>query len=324
VRLAVSEGSLALAPGRGLGEAALSATVEVDAEDLAPLARAWLAEAALAGTLKGRFKLGGTAERLMATGEVTLPRLTLRRTDTACPPPPERSLALADVRAPVAWATGRLTSQPLRLRAAGGTLQAETALALAGPGPWLALRNVQVKGVEMAALLVDYLCQGYAVTGPLDLSGEATMSHDWRRTLGGSARLRIGPGRVVGGEALAVLGEVARLAGLAAPLLDPHGAAPTLATPLAFEAITATLRIAGGVVRTDDLLYRSRALTVSAVGTYRLADTRVDMDLTLGEGRTQVKARVVGTLTPRSLRIVPTVVVPDAGGVRRFLERLWR
>ena len=60
-------------------------------------------------------------------------------------------------------------------------------------------------------LLVDFLCQGYAVTGPLDLIGQtsARLSEMWT-TLNGVGQLRLGPGKVVGPQALALLNNVVR------------------------------------------------------------------------------------------------------------------
>src|SRR3972149_1833113 len=113
----------------------------------------------------------------------------------------------------------------------------------------LTLRGISVKGVQLSLLLVDYLCLGYAVSGPLDLTGEALLrpADPWR-TLGGAGQLQIGRGKVVGAGARRVLREVAALAGVLTPLLagekEPHPGD----SPLDFDAITATYRIAGGVV----------------------------------------------------------------------------
>ena len=60
------------------------------------------------------------------------------------------------------------------------------------------LRDIQVKGVQLEPVLVDYLCQRNAVTGPLDLTGEMSLRlPEAMPTLAGSGRLSIGAGRVV-------------------------------------------------------------------------------------------------------------------------------
>ncbi len=57
------------------------------------------------------------------------------------------------------------------------------------------LRDITVKGVQLEPVLVDYLCQRNAVTGPLDLTGQATLQPPQAlATLNGSGRLHIGAG----------------------------------------------------------------------------------------------------------------------------------
>ena len=40
----------------------------------------------------------------------------------------------------------------------------------------VSLKDVALKGVELGPLLVDYLCQPYAVTGPLEHQGNVAFS----------------------------------------------------------------------------------------------------------------------------------------------------
>src|SRR5215468_8618432 len=79
------------------------------------------------------------------------------------------------------------------------------------------IKNIAAKGVELGPLLVDFWCQPYAVTGPLDWSGEARLllSDPWR-TVNGSGRLRVGRGKVMGREVVTLIREVLVLAGAAA------------------------------------------------------------------------------------------------------------
>ncbi|OGK81889.1 MAG: hypothetical protein A2X52_21405 [Candidatus Rokubacteria bacterium GWC2_70_16] len=329
IRLRIAEGTLALGAGRPLAEAPLRARVDIEARDVAALAAALLASPALAGPVKGRLELGGTASQPAATGELRFERLALSEQRPQCPPPTRRMLALQDLRVPVALAPARLESRPLQAQVAGGSLSmsvtADLQTAPVAAIKTLTLRGISVKGVQLSLLLVDYLCLGYAVSGPLDLTGEALLrpADPWR-TLGGAGQLQIGRGKVVGVGALRVLREVAALAGVLTPLLagekEPHPGD----SPLDFDAITATYRIAGGVVSTDDLLYRSGAMTLAGAGTYGLLDGRVDMAVTLTSGRTQVKAQVTGS-SAGSLRVIPTGIRSgERGGIRKLLERLLR
>jgi AsmA protein len=325
LQLKISDGSLALADGLALAEAPLRATVAVDARDVAPLGAAVIKSPALAGAVKGRLQMGGTLSRLTATGELELSRLTLSETRPRCPAPKQRQLALQDLRVPVAYTPARLESAPLHTKVAGGTLSVRLGVGLQ-PAQVITLGEMSLRGIQLAPVLVDYLCQGYAVTGPMDMTGEASMrSADPYRTMNGSGQLRIGPGKVVGADALALLGDVARLAGVLSEVLRPDPRMPSLASPLDFSSITATYRIVNGVLSAQDFLYQSPTMSAAAAGTYGLADTRVDLDVTVSQGRTQVKGKITGTLTPRSLRIVPTGLQRgDKDVIKKLLERLTR
>ena len=69
-------------------------------------------------------------------------------------------------------------------------------LAALGPPSAATLRDIQVKGVQLEPILVDYLCQRNAVTGPLDLTGDASLRlPEALPSLSGSGRLSIGAGR---------------------------------------------------------------------------------------------------------------------------------
>ena len=218
----------------------------------------------------------------------------------------------------------RLDAAPVTARVAGGTVSARMALALASPARTVALKDISVKAMELGPVLVDYLCQAYAVTGPLELTGEAAFAAgEPLKTAGGTGRLRIGRGRVVGAAALGLVRDVVTVAGVIAPLVEGRPIAAPI-RPLDFESITATYRITNGVVATDDLLYQGEGLTGNLAGTYGLADGRVDMAVTLTQGRTQVKARVTG-VAGEALRVIPTGI--NQGGrdaVKELLDRLLR
>ncbi|MBI2529415.1 MAG: AsmA family protein [Candidatus Rokubacteria bacterium] len=329
IHLRIAEGTLSLAAGRPLAEAPLRARVDLEAGDVAALAAALFGSPTVAGPIKARLELGGTVAKPAATGELRFERLNLSEQRPQCSRPSRRTLALQDLRVPVTLLPARLESQPLRAQVAGGSLSVSvTADLQTVPGALvrtLALRDISAKGVQLSPILVDYLCQSYAVSGPLDLTGEALLrpADPWR-TLGGAGRLQIGHGKVVGAGALRVLRDVAELAGVLTPLFAGEKELRPGNSPLDFDAITATYRIAGGVVSTEDLLYRSRAMTVAGAGTYRLLDGWVDMAVTLSSGRTQVKAEVTGS-SAGTLRVIPTAIRSgERGGIRKLLERLLR
>jgi hypothetical protein len=171
-------------------------------------------------------------------------------------------------------------------------------------------------------VLVDFLCQTYAVNGPLDLDGRlAFRPADLWRSLEGQGHLRIGPGKVVGGEALDLLSGVARLVG---PVLG--GADPTVVSvPVDFDSITGTYTIDRGVVTTRDLLYTARATKVGVAGTYALATGRLDLDVRVQSQQREVQAKVTGTASSPSVRVAPTALLrqlPPPAEVEKGLQDL--
>lgn len=325
LKVKVAQSSVALPPGRGLGDAPLRATVEVSGSDVGPLARGFLTAPALRGPVQGQLRVTGTVSQPAAQGELTFSTLTVSDRPPQCPPPPERQLQLAEVRAPIGFTLARLEVAPVTARTAGGTLSARVGVALGGAARTVTVKEIAVKGMELGPLLVDHLCQGYAVTGPLDLTGDATFAAgDPLRTLGGAGRLHIGRGRVVGPAALALVRDVATVAGLVAPLIEGRPAAVgQAAKPLNFSSITATYRVTNGVVTTDDLVYQGEGLTGNVAGSYGLADGRVDAAVTLTQGRTQVKARITGA--GQAVRVVPTGVTQGGkDAVKQLLDQLLR
>jgi hypothetical protein len=306
-----------------LAEAPFRATLEIDAPDVASLATLVTASPGLSGPLKGKLLLEGSLSRLAATGDLQLERLVVSEHRSQCPPPPRRTLEFRDVALPVRYSPAALEGAPVRARLAGGTVSARVEMRL-DPSPVVSLRDLGLRGVQLEPVLGRYLCAGYAVSGPLDLTGEARMRiDDPLPTMTGAGRFQIGPGKVVGGEALAAISDVVRLADTTA-LPSELARLVTARTPPSFESITATYRIVDGVARTDDLLYRSHGFTVSAAGSYGLADRRLEMNVTFTQGGNHVRALVTASPTGR-LRIVPTGLQPaDSGGVRRFIDRLMR
>ena len=321
LKLTLSQTTLQLPPGRALGDAPLRATVAVRGADVAGLVKAFVATPALRGPVEGTLRVAGTISHPTAQGDLAFSGLTVSERRPSCPAPPERQLQLGEVRVPLAFTLARLDAAPLSARVAGGTVSARAALNLTAGA--VSLNDMTVKGVELGPLLVDYLCQPYAVTGPLEHQGNvAFASATPLTTAEGAGRLRIGRGKVVGAAALGLLRDVVAIAGVVAPLVEGKPrVAPT--KPLDFESITATYRVSHGVIATDDLLYQGEGLTGNVAGTYALADGRVDASVTLTQGRTQVKARVTGA--GQSVRVTPTGVTQGGrDAVKQLLEQLLR
>lgn len=323
LRLKIEKGSLIPAAGLPLAESALKADVEVQAEDIAAFVRALPGPfPELAGPLRGKLALSGTVANLAARGELEFPKLKLTERQPNCPEPKTRSLTLEAVRFALTYSPFSLTSRPLSAGLGGGTATVALSLDFA-PHPFLRLGEISIKALPLAPVLTDYLCQGYAVSGPLDLTGELTArpGDPWR-TLAGQGQLRIGAGRVVGPAALALIGGVVRLGGAVTAVLNldlPHS---LFASPLEFDSITASYRIADGRLTTPDFLYSSARLKVTAAGEYGLADGRMNLDLVLTSGRSEIRALVTGSAASPSIRVRTPAKVLEAGPER--LRRLFR
>src|SRR5712692_6721267 len=316
VKLTIAEGTVSVAPGRAFGDAQLKGTVDVEARDIAPAAALFVPTPRLSGPLKGRLQVSGTAARLTASGAVGFDRITLSAEQPRCPEPKRRSLALEDVRVPLLYAPPQLESQAVQSKVAKGTVTFRLTVAL-GPPRVATLRDIAVKGVQLEPVLVNYLCQRNAVTGPLDLTGEATLRlPELLPTLNGSGRLQIGAGRVIGPDLLTAL---------VSGVLDGgrRGSRPAAGSPLNFDSITASYTITNGVARTEDLVYQARDLRLTGVGTYGLVDGRTAMDVLVTQGGNRVKARLAGG--PGALTIVPTDVrIKEPKDLRKTLDRLLR
>lgn len=321
----ITNGRLSPAAGQPLAAAALKADLEVRADDVAAVGRALLGPApALSGPIRGTLALSGTPASPAADGELALSRLRMTEHRPACPEPKTRSLALETIRLPLGYAPSRLTGRPLSLKLGSGTVTAALRLDFA-PRPLLRLNEISVKALPLAPLLEEYLCQGYAVRGPLDLRGELAMrpADPWR-TLAGEGTLRVGAGRVVGPQALALLGAVVRIGSSLASALSLDLPQQLFTAPLDFDSITASYRIVDGRLTTQDFLYSSQAMTVAASGDYWFGDDRLNMDVSLKSGRHHVRARVTGTSGSPSIRVQPSQRVFERGAesLRRFLRGL--
>lgn len=324
IKLAISEGTLSAAPGRPPTEGQVKATVDVEGRDVREAVAALVPEPSLSGPIKGRLQISGTIAKLTATGAVGFERLTVAQSSPRCPDRKPRTLVLDDVRMPLSYTPAQLDGRPVQAKVAKGTVTFHLVMALA-PSRTVTLRDIRVKGVQLEPILVDYLCQRDAVTGPLDLTGELSARlPEGLPTLDGSGRLAIGAGRVVGTDLLNAVSRALALTDIVSGITGQGPRArPGEGSPLNFDSITATYRIVDGVLRTDDLLYVARDVRVTGAGTYGVADGRIAMDVTVTQGSNRVKARVAGG--PGNLSIVPTDLrLKEPKDLRKTLDRLLR
>jgi AsmA-like protein len=315
----VSEGTIGFGGARTLADASLRARMEIDGDDVRALAAVALGgEPAIGGALTGRLDVSGSIGRPRAVGEVEWRDATLTRTSATCAEPRRRTLALAPVRASVSWRDGRLIAEPLTGGIPGGTATARlTAMTL--PPLRAELSDLVVERVPIERVLVDFLCQDYAVAGPVDLTATLALSpDDPLRTLSGRGRLHVGAGHVVGARALSLLGGLARVGSSVSVTLGADLPATLAISPLEFDSIAGSFEITGGVVTTRDLLYTGRALTVRARGDLALASGQVNADVVLERDRRVFEAKVTGPADSPSIRTTPTV----AGVDRSFKDLL--
>jgi len=214
-------------------------------------------------------------------------------------------------------------SAPLQASVSKGTVALKITAGLGEPSPLLTLGDIKIAKLELLPVLHGYLCQGFAVSGPLDLSGELAMrTNDMWRTMNGTGRFSVGSGRVVGEGALALVRQVLQAGSTIDRALRGDFSGPGK-TALEFQSITGTYKITNGLVRTDDLVYQSKDLKVTAAGTYGLADGRTDMAVVITQGAGQFRGQVTGS--GGSFRVVPTGAnVKDPAAVKKLFDRLLR
>jgi hypothetical protein len=284
---------------------------------------------AVGGTVRGNLALGGTVAAPTAAGEVTMSPLSVTEVQAQCPEPKRRTLSIPTVKVNAAWENQRLTGKPLTATL-GGTVTTQLTATL-DRGIRVELAELAIKALPLEKVLVDYLCQGYAITGPLDLTGAlAFEAKDMVNTLSGPGQLRVGRGKVVGPQALALIGSVVRVGGAISSLLAADLPPTVFDSPLEFESITGTYTLTNGVATTRDLLYTSRAMKVSIAGDYGLATGRMDLDMIVSHGRGQLQAKVTGTTASPAIRVSPSTVLRDLDpqktekGIKDLLKRFGR
>jgi uncharacterized protein YhdP len=292
--------------GKPLGEAGLAGKVTIEGKQVKDLAALVLGrrEPVVAAAVKGALALAGTVASPRATGEMALADVAVTHTVSRCPDPKQRTLKLRAVKLGVAWQDGQFSAAPVTTGVASGAISTNVVTTVERAAQ-VQVRDLVVRALPLEKVLVDFLCQGYAVTGPLDLTGAFTFeARDAWNTLGGAGRLTIGAGKVVGAQALTLLDGVVRL-GAMSSLLAADMPAALFSSPLEFDSIVGTYHIAKGVVTTRDLLYTSRAMRVAVVGDYALGSGRVNLEVVINHGRGEMQAKVTGTATSPSIRVVP-------------------
>jgi AsmA protein len=307
----IDDGQVALNGAKSLTEAPLRGVITLEAKDIGELAKNAMGPTpAFGGALKGKLALSGTLGSPTAAGDVVLGKPTVSQLQPSCPEPKRRTLTLGDLKLNTAYKDSTLTARPLTTSIGDGSITAQLSVSLTH-GARVQVSDIGIKTLPLEKVLVDYLCQGYAITGPLDFTGAVSFSgSDMWNTLSGPGTLKVGRGKVVGSQALALVSGIVRLGGAVSALLSAD--LPNVGdSPLEFESITGTYQIVNGVLTTRDLLYTSKPMKVAIAGSYGLATTRMDLDMTISHGRGELKAKVTGTSASPSIRVNPSTILRD-------------
>jgi hypothetical protein len=325
----LADGVVSLNGAKGVLEAPVRGRVSIEGKDVEQLVAAAAGPSpAIAGPIRGDLTLGGTLGAPRASGAVELASPRVTQTIDACPEPKRRTLALGAVKlAGASWDGGRFQSRPTTTSLGSGTISTDLTATL-DRGAHVQLGALTIKSLPIEKVLVDFACGGYAVSGPLDLTGALSASAtDLWNTLGGSGQLRIGPGRVVGPQALALIGTLTQVAGAASWVLAKDLPSAVTSSPIEFTSITGSYQITNGVVSTRDLLYTSRGMKVGIVGDYGLANGRMNLDLRVDYERGELRARISGNAASPTIRVDPTSLTSREqveGGLQELLKRFRR
>jgi AsmA-like C-terminal region len=328
----LADGIVAVNGAKTLLEAPVRAKVGIEGKDVEKLVGAAAGPTpTISGPIKGDFALGGTLGAPRVSGNVELASVRVTQSSQACPEPKQRTLALGPLKAAgIVYEGERFQSRPVTTSIGPGTISTNLTATL-DHGARVQLSDLAIRSVPVEKVLVDFLCEGYAVTGPLDLTGAlSTNTSNVLSTLGGGGQLRIGPGKVVGPQALALISVVMRLAGAASSVLSADVPTSLTSSPVDFQSITGTYQINNGVLTTKDLLYTTKALKVGVAGDYGLASGRMNLDLRIDHGRGEVLAKVSGNASSPSVRIDPASIANQIdrekveSGVKDLLKRFGR
>ena len=229
---------IGLGGARSLAEASVGGEVRFESDDVGPLVSTLVGpDLRVTGRMRGALRLGGDLASARASGPVQFSRAQIHSRNSRCLPP-ERALAIDDLTTTVHWADRTLAVRPLEARMAGGLVTANVTVSV-DRGVRAVLSEIAARGLAAERILVEFLCDGYAVTGPLDLSGSLILQAPDLLQMSGEGRVNIGRGRVVGPVALRLFRDVARTTTLAASAIGDG-----LASPFEFESITGGYRSA--------------------------------------------------------------------------------
>ncbi|HUI24991.1 MAG TPA: AsmA-like C-terminal region-containing protein, partial [Candidatus Kryptonia bacterium] len=323
VALHLTEGTLALADAEQLTAAPVQARVALDGADATALLTQLLGSV-VGGGLKGTLKLTGTLANPAAAGDVEFTPALITRTNSQCPPPQRRTLSIASLSGTASWRDGRLIVDPTTAQLGDGFVTGRLTVD-GGRGVRIDLRDLEAAAVPLAPLLVEFLCGGYAVTGPLDLTGALSL-HAPAATGGltGFGQFRIGSGQVVGPRALALLSAMVRVGGAVSALLSADFPWALFSSPLDFDSISGSYEISNGVVRLRDLQYNSWAMKIAGEGDYDLAAANLAFEMEVKHGRGEAAVRVTGPADSPSVHVSPATVFDKVPGlVEHEAQRLF-
>ncbi|MBI4013535.1 MAG: AsmA family protein [Candidatus Rokubacteria bacterium] len=301
------EGQIGPLAAAGADLAALPArfTARFTAEESRPAAGSGFA---LTGRGEGEVHAEGLLGNMLGGGRLALTRLTVAHSPPGCGRSREpHRLVVESVELPVQIAGARVTVEPFALRVAGGSVRGGAVLSWRAGVPSVRLADLRVQGVAAEAVLVDFLCQPYAVTGRLDGAGDVAFSgtgSDLLRSARGSWQVQVGPGRLVGPAVLTLLAGAVRVGSVLSSVVNVDAATSLLASPLEFQALSAAGSVGAGQLRVRQLDMQSRLLRLSGSGTYGLLDTRLDFDLDVQTGRSAFGVKLAGTAREPSYRPV--------------------
>lgn len=323
--LDITDGSVELNGAPRLADAAVTARVSLDGDDVTDLFAALLGpKVGIGGSLKGALQVGGTLATPTARGPLGLSNASLVLTHPRCPEPKRRRLLLPLVSTTAEWSAGRLTGYPTIAEIGDGQIRANLSIALDGRTR-VEVNDLTATAVPLESVLVDFMCGGHAVTGALDLEGRmAIRPAGSSYPLSGWGRIRVGKGKVVGPKALALMSAVLRVGGAVSALLSADLPRSLVSSPLDFDSLTANYGITDGVLSFADLSYASRAMTITGEGQVQLATGQLDVDLVVNHGRGLAHAKVTGPAESPSVRVIPSTILRevDPRGVARGVEAL--
>ena len=263
---------------------------------------------ALTGRGEGEVHAEGPLGNMAGGGRLAFARLTVAHSPATCGRSHEpHRLVLESVELPVQIAGAKVTVQPFGLRVAGGSVRGGAVLTWRAGVPSVRLADVRVQGVTAETVLVDFLCQPYAVTGRLDGAGDVAFSGsgaDLLRSARGSWQVQVGPGRFVGPAVLTLLSGAVRVGTALYSIVNLDALTSLFASPLEFQSLSAAGSVGGGQVHVRQMAMQSRLLRLSGSGTYGLLDTRLDFDLDVQTGRSAFGVKVAGTAREPSYRPV--------------------